>query len=469
MDTSPTSKSSSKSSAKVVTTTVSTTTPKKNRRRGAPTQNQTKTTVVQTKVQPPSGRRVNAAAASLNRRARLTKAGRAWLRLYLNPMGRDDPGIIGYPDGAATRSVLGDYREDFNFVVPPQSSVFITGAAPVAVTKAKYDAFLEGPTVSICFFQIPTIKHAMFVRIYASTPTKYVSTAGMVNSPTNFPNYYAFQSSGATTKPEDDIGFLQTTIALDRLGEHADMSYSCRLVARANTFIYTVPKLEEEGFVISAQFEPMFHSIFSVTKVKSDAKDVAVLGAHQYAMRHANITPHALTECFHNAYTSKCSDGAYVPIYNTVKDLRYIMSYDRDIEFISEDESVQGDGLINDTPLEGWNAAVTWFTGVSKNCSIFIKHRSVMQYVPAPGSVIANFTRQEPDEDRVALELAWTMRNHLSPAYPSCYNDWGWLGDFVDKWLSGMPYVGAAYNTVKPFIKPAWDWVGDQTRNFVGL
>lgn len=401
-------------------------------------------------------------------------------------MARDDPGIVGYPDGSASRSVLGDYREDFHFAKPARANITLSGTTDNP-TGEQYDQFFNS-NITLLFLQPPLLQNVIIVRIYKDTPTSFRVSAfdDQKKLTFAFPHYRAYNEDGTYNKSKP-IAYLESLIKLTNINRHAESSMGYRLVARGNTFIYTVPKLEEQGFVTSAQFTaPMVQCYDRKDVISSASLDpigpklntevTSVAAQATWGMRVTNISPSTLVECFHNAYTSKAVDGAYVPIYNSGRDIKYQMDYDRNVQFVhsqSDDPGhlenwFEGDMKIIDTALDGWNMSVTWFEDVSPNCSIKIKHRSVLQLIPAPGSEIANFTRQEPDDDELALETAFRARNKMSHAYPSCYNDWGWLGTFIDNTLSSLPYVGKLYDNVKPLIKPSWDWLGDRAKDWLG-
>lgn len=409
------------------------------------------------------------------RQARITPAGKAWLRLYLNPMGKDDPNIIGYPDGSAVRTVLGDYRQDFNVAMPDASHVNVLANRTLhPFTQEQYDATVgKWGQVTLLFLALPTARHVAMVRIYPTTPTTVIATNDLDVAVPIFPQFCAWPGDGSKSSTTD-VGFLQSFIQLENVSDHLDACSGFRLIARGNTGIFTVPKLEEQGFITSAQYLTTHDTVpltddYIVDGAINDSKLTLV---HQQAVARlilqysaSNTAPSALVDTYHNAYTNKCTDGWYAPIMNSARDNPFRRADPYPI-------SVAGDSwnsvAYNDDPCPGWNTSVTWVEGVSRNFSIKYKHRSVFQYVAKSGSVLANFTRQEPEDDEVALQAAWHMRNKMSHAYPSCYNDWGWLGDLIDAGISMIPGVGTVYNLAKPLIKPAWNWLGGKVSDYFG-
>nr|UGO57518.1 MAG: hypothetical protein 3 [Riboviria sp.] len=435
----------------------------------------------------PSGtiadRSLGAATRAMKRAARpstkITQSGKAWLRLYLNPMGKDDPNIIGYPDGSAVRTVLADYRQDFDITFPDASNITASSGG-ATYTQANYDAaFGDWTEVTILFLSLPTAVNVCLVRIYPTTPTTISTTDDMSAAIPQYPKFRSWAADGtpivAGTKP----GYIQSIIALANVGEHLAASNGYRLIARGNTGIYTVPDLERQGFVTSAQYTAtsrlsgLSKTYLSKAVLEGTTPDkitglstqsTSAISELVYVYGVGNISPSSLVQTYHNAYNNKCTDGWYTPIMNSARDNPFALPKVRQINL--DDDSTSN--LYRDVPCEGWNVSVTWLEGISRKFSIKYKHRSVMQYVASSGSILANFTRQEPEDDQIALLAAWHMRNQMAHAYPSCYNDWGWLGDIIDAGIGMIPGVGTAYKFVKPLIKPAWDWLGGKVRNHLG-
>lgn len=427
---------------------------------------------------PPSGKSLRRSLGASKNRGAMRGPGRAWARLYLNPMGKDDPAIIGYPDGSATRSVLADYRQDFNLSMPTFDNITYSGDSSGTVMSADEFAQSVGTweNISILFLTIPTAVNVAIIRIYPSTPVTVSPTNSVDTDIPVFPSWRAWADDGSDATKPADIGFLQTRIKLDNVESHIAASVGYRLIARGSTHIYTAPALETQGFVTSAQFatEPIL--IFSTGEVLSDATlttadpQALVLtrtpvfndNANYFPL--SNVAPSALVECYHNAYTSKATDGSYSPVYSNARDNPYLSPYSRKVTVSPDNNTDQ----FMDYILPGWNTSVTWFQGVSAKFSIKYKHRSVYQYVASSGGILANFTRQEPTDDPAALQAVWHLRNTMAHAYPSCYNDWGWLGDIVDAGLGMIPGFGTAYKFAKPLIKPAWNWIGGKVKNYFG-
>nr|QXV86616.1 capsid protein [Hepeviridae sp.] len=423
---------------------------------------------------PPSNRTVRRAATGSTRKSPLRGAGKAWAKLYLNPMGKDDPSIIGYPDGSATRSVLADYRQDYNLSMPTYTSITYSSSGTPAMTAAQYQSSVGlWDNVSILFLSIPTAVNVALIRIYPSTPVTVAPTNSINSSIPTFPSWRVWGDGGAPISNTGSISFIQTLIKLDNLPAHIAASVGYRLIARGATHVYTAPALETQGFVTSAQFgtEPilLFYTKDVVATATLDnsvltTTNTPVFNDDAYYFPLSNIAPSALVECYHNAYTSKATDGSYTPVYSSARDNPYLCPYQRKITVLPDNNTDQ----FNDYILPGWNTSVTWFEGVSAKFSIKYKHRSVYQYIAASGGVLANFTRQEPTDDPTALQAVWHLRNTMAHAYPSCYNDWGWLGDLVDAGLGMIPGFGTAYKFAKPLIKPAWNWIGGKVRSHFG-
>lgn len=407
---------------------------------------------------------------------RITPAGRAWLKLYLNPMGKDDPAIIGYPDGSATRSVLGDYRQDFNLTLPKASNITYSNGGG-DMSEANYNASVGAwETVTILVLALPTVEHVALVRIYPTSPVTVVPVDSTVAAIPVFPAWRVWASDGSIVNTPSEVGFVQTLIRLDNVGAHCNAAVSYRMIARGTTSVYTCPQLENQGFVTSAQFnaEPalafMYQNFIDSATLTTDTPPVlntttaSALTDPVWQFEPNNIAPSALVECYHNAYTSRCVDGCYSPVYSSSRDNPYRSSLSRPVTVSSANNSI----AYNDRVLPGWNTSVTWFEGVTPKFSIKMKHRSVFQFIAASGNILANFTRQEPTDDDVALQGSWHMRNTMAHAYPASYNDWGWLGDLVDAGISLIPGIGTAYKFAKPLLKPAWNWLGGKVRNYFG-
>lgn len=418
--------------------------------------------------------------ASRRPRDRLTAQGRGWLKLYLNPMGKDAPDITGYPDGSSTRSVIANYAQEFEVTYPANTSVWATLGNVQILDAANYNKFFT-ENCSLMVLALPTLEYAYCLRIYANTPTVTPHTRSVVNDPSKliYPNWGAFGPDGVLVNHDQDALFYQSFVKLDNVRNHADNASALRLIARATTLDYTVDQLHEQGHVTSCQFatEPTLDTedvdVIDTVNINFDAKtsnstSTKVVGRLLRAYRLMNLAPAAIAECFPGHYTSKALDGCYQPLYNSSRDNPFVGTLPLPISLATTNTTIDDGAVLNDVCIPGWNFGVTWFNGVSTNFSILMKHRSVIQFVAVPGGILSNFTMAPAVDDEIALQASWRLRNKLAHAYPSIYNDWGWLGDLVDAGISMIPGIGEVYKNVKPYIKPSWDWLGGKVKDYFG-
>lgn len=178
----------------------------------------------------------------------------------------------------------------------------------------------------------------------------------------------------------------------------------------------------------------------------------------------SNPTPDHLVESVVAAYTNKAPEGFYMPIYNVNRDNPYKPYWPRKLMFGSDNTSTEY-SIYTDQPCDGWNFGVVWMEGVSPNAEWTIKHRSVYQMVAKPGGSLSPFTKQEPADDEGALMGYWRLRNKLPHAYPSSYNDFGWLGNLLEGAAGLIPGVGGF---IKPFVKPIMNWASDKVYKWLG-
>nr|ULY68706.1 capsid protein [Lake Sinai virus] len=461
---------------------------------------------------------VSVQPSSINRRtvSRLTRrapaisaAGLAWLRQYLNPMGPSTTSVTGYPDGSAVTTCIADYSNTFNVTFPPKDAIYCTGSsaneAPVMMddkSYAKVDAWTHSD-ITLCVLALPMLRNVVMLRLYPHTPTEFSLTVLTPNFPQRFPNWSAYANDGSRFDNGDEPGYLQSFVYLPNVDKHLSAARGYRLLSRGVTGIFSAPALETQGFVTACQYlaegsiqsqsiqsdavrSIEVNSDGTVKNVKSDTQVVASMPRYIFPLDGDNCTPSSLTETYHQAYQSKATDGFYMPILSSSRDNPFHPPQPRAIAVYGAmlrrgcldpvAASHEPDGPqhaishlnVADDVAPLFNTGVVWLEGVSPRFSLKLKARTVLQYVPTSGSVLANFTRHEPTYDQIALDAADRLRNLMPHAYPAAYNDWGWLGDLLDSAISMLPGVGTVYNIAKPLIKPAWNWLGGKVSDFFG-
>jgi hypothetical protein len=403
-----------------------------------------------------------------NARAKYSAAGRAWLELYLNPMGKQEPAMCGYPDGSATDAVLAQYRQDYNIVFPTAPNVAAAGGGPY--TQAQLDAlFPKAVNCTLLFLMPPMLKNVAIMRLYQQTPTALAPSANE-QIQNVFPQFDAYGVNGEAINNTAPIGYLQTLIQLDNIDSHADQSMLYRLVSRGLTAEYTVPELEKEGFVTAAQFSTEARMLFrsanaTVDSAATPPTTAPFLNEQVLGVPLGNVAPNTLVQAYHGAYTAKCTEGFYMPILSSARDLKFTAPLKQRFTTYDAATGVVGSDIAVDFPTLDWNMGVAWFEGISTGFSIKLKTRSVVEFVPLPGSEITNFSRTTAGEDLRALEAAFTVRHKMAHAYPSSYNDFGWLGDLVEGAVGLIPGIGGF---AKPFVKPIWNWVSGKVSSMFG-
>lgn len=462
--------------------------------------------------------RVSMQPSSINRRtvsavtrrnSVITAAGLAWLRQYLNPMGPTTSSVTGYPDGSAVTTCIADYSNTFNVSFPPREALYCTGGSsvdsPAVVDVASYTKIdnWSKSDITLCVLAIPMLRNVAMLRLYPHTPTSFALTEQTPNFPQRFPNWSVYSMDGTRFNNGDEPGFLQSYVYLPNVDKHLSAARGYRLLSRGITGIFSAPALETQGFVTGCQYLAegaiqseaiKFNAVTSVAvnsdgtvkDVSTDSHAVSSLPRYIFPLDGDNCTPSSLTETYHQAYQSKATDGFYMPLLSSSRDNPFHPPQPRPIAVygafsargcldpVSEKHESEGPSHtiyrlnVADDVAPLFNTGVVWFEGVSSRFSLKLKTRTVLQYIPTSGSVLANFTRHEPTYDQVALDAADRLRNMMPHAYPAAYNDWGWLGDLLDSAISMLPGVGTVYNIAKPLIKPAWNWLGNKVSDFFG-
>lgn len=472
-------------------------------------------------------RRANAAAASgsvalqpsrITRRVvtNLTKrsptissAGLAWLRQYLNPMGPSSSSVAGFPDGSAVTTCIADYANNFNVSFPPREAIYCTGSNSAetatlldAATYAKIDGWTKAD-ITLCILALPMLRNVVMIRLYPTTPTAFTLSDGIPNFVQRFPNWSAFTTEGKLLNNGDSPGYIQSFVYLPNVDKHLSAARGFRLLSRGLTGIYTAPALETQGFVTACQYlaqgaiqtQTVGNDFVQSVEVNADktVKNVAGKRLHYsgppkyvFPLEGDNCAPSSLVETYHQAYQSRAVDGFYMPLLSSSRDNPFVSPKPEPIAVYNRwyyrgcldpvPASKYADGPsqyfydlnVADDVAPLYNTGVVWMEGISAKFSLKLKTRTVIQYIPTSGSVLANFTRHEPTYDQVALDAADRIRNMMPHAYPAAYNDWGWLGDLIDSTLSALPGIGTVYSFAKPLIKPAWNWLGNKVSDFFG-
>lgn len=462
--------------------------------------------------QGPSSIRMKAAPSKRRWRNIATDTGQAWAELFLNPMGKTQPAMCGYPDGSATNATISDFMQDYHLEFPTRENTRLWAPEPtllhpdggqflVAPTIEIWDASINDiGNVTVNITSLPLLNTGAFVRIYlGGTPTDYVANKVQNTSEASFgmhyPQWGCFKETGAgCTGTDTAFDYIETVIPIDQMSQQIGQCVSYRCVAKGITAVFTMPQLETQGFITAAQFDSTpsmtWNSANAVTAVttkkiedstvtelasamgdmvivgKAPAVNLAAVETAKFltfpamAFNTSNISPATLVQAFHNAYVNKVSDGAYMPFLTTQRDNRYAYDFSRPISLRGQDYNT-----VVDRTLSGWNAGVMWAEGITPKFSIKLKFRVVMELVPAAGTVIATFSRPTADEDKAALETVWAMRNKMAHAYPSCYNDWGWLQNLLEGAVNMIPVVGP---WVSGLVKPAWNWIGGKVSGHFG-
>nr|UDY81047.1 MAG: capsid protein [Lake Sinai virus 2] len=443
------------------------------------------------------------------RSAVITAAGLAWLRQYLNPMGPDTTSVTGYPDGSAVTTCIADYSNTFNVSFPPREALYCTGSSssekPTLVDADNYAKIDKWSTydITLCVLALPMLRNVVMLRLYPHTPTAFALTEQTPNFPQRFPNWSVYSADGTRFNNGDEPGYLQSYVYLPNVDKHLSAARGYRLLSRGITGIFSAPALETQGFVTACQYlaegsiqsqsiksdavrSVTVNSDGTVKNVESSSQTVSSMPRYVFPLDGDNCAPSSLTETYHQAYQSKATDGFYMPVLSSSRDNPFHPPQPRAIavygSFLARgcldpvSEAHEADGPTHDiyrlnvaddvAPL--FNTGVVWFEGISPKFSLKLKTRTVLQYIPTSGSVLANFTRHEPTYDQIALDAADRLRNLMPHAYPAAYNDWGWLGDLLDSAISMLPGVGTVYNIAKPLIKPAWNWLGNKVSDFFG-
>nr|UDY81099.1 MAG: capsid protein [Lake Sinai virus 8] len=443
------------------------------------------------------------------RQPALTGPGLAWLRQYLNPMGLSTTSVTGYPDGSAVTTCVADYSNTFNVSFPPREALYCTGTSaqqnPVMLDQASYakiDKWSESD-ITLCILALPMLRNVVMLRLYPTTPTAFNLTDQTPNFPQRFPNWSVYASDGTRFNNGDNPGYLQSYVYLTNVDKHLSAARGYRLLSRGLTGIFTAPALETQGFVTACQYlaegsiqsQPIHSDAVrditldndgKVKNVRKSSDIVSSIPRYVFPLDGDNCAPSSLTETYHQAYQSKATDGFYMPLLSSSRDNPFRPPQPRAVAVygnmlkrgcldpVSELDEAQGPTHVihhlnvADDVASLFNTGVVWLEGVSAKFSLKLKTRTILQYVPTSGSVLANFTRHEPTYDQMALDAADRLRNLMPHAYPAAYNDWGWLGDLLDSAISMLPGVGTVYNIAKPLLKPAWNWLGGKVSDFFG-
>ncbi|AYP65073.1 putative capsid protein [Lake Sinai virus 3] len=436
----------------------------------------------------------------------ISSRGLAWLRQYLNPMGPLRP-ALRFPDGSAVTTCIADYSNNFNISSPREPSTVLAltpreATLLDAATYAKIDAWTKAD-ITLCILALPMLRNVVMVRLYPTTPTAFTLSDGIPNFVQRFPNWSAFTTEGKVLNNGDSPGYIQSFIYLPNVDKHLSAARGYRLLSRGLTGIYTAPSLETQGFVTACQYlaqgaiqtQTVGNNFVQSVEVNADktvknveGKRLHYSGPPKYVfpLEGDNCAPSSLVETYHQAYQSRAVDGFYMPLLSSSRDNPFaspkpqpIAVYNRwyyrgCLDPIPASKYADGpsqyfyDLNLADDVAPLYNTGVVWMEGISSKFSLKLKTRTVIQYIPTSGSVLANFTRHEPTYDQVALDAADRIRNMMPHAYPATYNDWGWLGDLLDSTLSMLPGIGTAYRFAKPLIKPAWNWLGGKVSDFFG-
>nr|ULY68727.1 capsid protein [Lake Sinai virus] len=478
------------------------------RRRNRRRRNATTAAVGPVAIQP--SRITRRTVTNLTRRPfAITSAGLAWLRQYLNPMGPSMSSVAGFPDGSAVTTCIADYSNNFNISFPPREAIYCTGTNSEnqatlldAATYAKIDAWTKAD-ITLCILALPMLRNVAMVRLYPTTPTAFTLSDGIPNFVQRFPNWSAFTTEGKLLNNGDSPGYIQSFIYLPNVDKHLSAARGYRLLSRGLTGIFTAPSLETQGFVTACQYlaqgtvltQTVGNDFVQSVEVNADktVKNVAGKRLHYsgppkyvFPLEGDNCAPSSLVETYHQAYQARAVDGFYMPLLSSSRDNPFqsprpqpIAVYNRwyyrgCLDPIPASKYADGpsqyfyDLNLADDVAPLYNTGVVWMEGISPNFSLKLKTRTVIQYIPTSGSVLANFTRHEPTYDQIALDAADRVRSMMPHAYPAAYNDWGWLGDLLDSTLSTLPGISMAYRFAKPLIKPAWNWLGGKVSDFFG-
>lgn len=407
--------------------------------------------------------------------SKISTEGLSWLKLNLNPMGKEKTLVSGYPDGSAVTTTVADYTDDFSISFPnDKSSLFLTNANPaVQVSDSLFNTvqLWKNSNITLNLMFPPLMKHVAVVRIYPVTPTSFkYSTNGTLKVACKYPNWSAFDENGDPAETTA-VHYLESWLEIDSVASHMSSCKKFRLIARGYTGIFTTPDLETQGFVTAAQME---NSVIT-ENFNPDNTFPSMQFSKMFVANDMNDTPAALTETYHNHYTNRACEGFYMPILSNSVENPFSPPIPYPIGVSAYDFSMSDQGgvtrtskifwRINDVVVQNLNTGVVWFESISPKFSLKIKTRSVLQYIPQSGSQLSAFNNVSPLYDPVAISTAHRLRSHLAHCYPSSYNDWGWLGDMIDAVLNEIPGVGSVYRLTKPVIKPVWNWLGDLAKD----
>lgn len=401
-------------------------------------------------------------------RSRLTGAGKAWLRDYLNPCGEVERADVGIPDGSSSLAAIKNCRGDDVIRCPEALAAAIDKETP------------NGGNWWLCIFVPPWVDDTAVLIASAFEPTFGSQfTAEVAGAPA----YPSWSQTGSSDTPIESLFLsristpgISTAIGTGTDGNVVNYASQYRMIKRGITCHLIADDLTNRGSVTAGQwFTKPQPEVIALGRADDSNYHTLTKVDFAWSLLIGNITPTLLTSTDERTYQGQAKDGVYMPIYKSGCDFSYQPYSQRKtvLHTLTDDSrNVETDDTYTDEKLDQFpskvidhtqNVGVVWFRGISSRANVRVKSRYSIQAVIQPGSPWGADSAIGPQRDQVAMDIAQQIQNDLPQAYPAHYNDWGLLGNIVKNLVSKIPVLG---NFLTHLVEPVGRGVGEGIKSW---